>query len=114
MELYPGDSYAMDTQWCPTRMGSEFKTATYSGVVGQSLAATGKPDGLVLSGSIRSVLCAGKLVAHFYNRGGEVLGTAMMDSVTPFEPVKLQTTLQAPAGTARVSLHLVDQQGLDR
>ena len=57
---------------------------------------------------------AGKLVAHFYNRGGEALGTAMMDSVTPLEPVKLQTILQAPAGTARVSLHLVDQQGLDR
>ena len=94
-------------------MGSEFKTATYSGVVGQSLAATGKPDGLVLSGAF-GVFYAGKLVAHFYNRGGEAIGTAMLDSVTPLEPVKLQTTLQAPAGTARVSLHVVDQQGLDR
>jgi len=110
VELYPGESYAMDTQWYPTRMGSEFKAATFSGVVGQALAAAGKPDGLVLSG-VFGAFYAGKLVAHFYNRGGEVLGTAMMDSVTPFEPVKLQTTLQAPAGTARVSLHSCLQIG---
>jgi hypothetical protein len=77
------------------------------------LAVAGKPDGLVLTGAF-GVFYAGKLVAHFYNRGGEALGTAMMDSVTPLEPVKLQTTLQAPTGTARVSVHLVDQQGLDR
>jgi hypothetical protein len=113
VELYPGESYAMDTQWYPTRMGSDFKATTFSGVVGQPLAVAGKPDGLVLTGAF-GVFYAGKLVAHFYNRGGEALGTAMMDSVTPLEPVKLQTTLQAPTGTARVSVHLVDQQGLDR
>ena len=113
VELYPGESYALDTQWYPTRMGSDFKTATYSGVVGQPLAASGTPDGLVLSGSF-GVFYAGKLVAHYYSRGGEAVGTAELQSVLPLEPVKLQATLQAPYGTARVSLHVVDQQGLDR
>lgn len=113
VELYPGESYAMDTQWYPTRMGNEFKTATYSGVVGQPLAASGTPDGVMLSGSF-GVFYVGKLVAHYYSRGGEAAGTAELQSVTPLEPVKLQATVQAPSGTARVSVHLVDLQGLDR
>jgi hypothetical protein len=113
VELYPGETYAMDTQWFPTRMGSEFKTTTYSGVIGQPLAVAGTPEGLVLSGNF-GVFYAGKLVAHYYSRGGEALGTASLDSVTPLEAVKLQATVQAPPGTARVSLHVEDQQGLDR
>jgi hypothetical protein len=110
--LYPGETYAMDTQWYPTRMGSDFKGPTYSGVVGQPLAVAGTPAGLVLSGEF-GVFYAGKLIAHFYSRGGELLGSATLDTVTPLQPVKLQETVQAPAGTARVSLHVVDEQGLD-
>src|SRR6185312_17228837 len=39
VELAPGESFAMETTWYPTRMGKEFKTATWSGVVGQMLEA---------------------------------------------------------------------------
>jgi hypothetical protein len=111
VELAPGESYAMDTQWFPTRMGEEFKTTTYSGVIGAPLTATATPAGLVLSGSF-GVFYAGDLVAHFY--GGGSAGTAKLMSVTPIEPVQLQTTLQAPPNTTRVSVHLVDASGLDR
>jgi hypothetical protein len=111
VELAPGESYAMDTQWYPTRMGKDFKTTTYSGVIGTPLTATATPAGLVLSGSF-GVFYAGDLVAHFYGRG--VGGTAKLMSVTPIEPVELQTTLQAPPNTSRVSVHLVDASGLDR
>jgi len=111
VELAPGESYAMDTQWFPTRMGEDFKTTTYSGVIGTPLTATATPAGLVLSGSF-GVFYAGDLVAHFYGRGGG--GTAKLMSVTPIEPVQLQTTLQAPPNTTRVSVHLVDSSGLDR
>jgi hypothetical protein len=113
VELYPGESYAMDTQWYPTRMGSDMKTTTYSGVVGQPLAVAGTPEGLVLSGSF-GVFYAGKLIAHYYSRGGEAVGMAELGAVTPLDPVKLQATVQAPSGTARVSVHVVDLQGLDR
>jgi hypothetical protein len=113
IELAPGESYAMDTQWYPTRMGEDFETATYSGVVGQPLAVAGTPNGLVLTGEF-GVFYAGKLVARYYSRGGSALGAATLDSVTPLQQIKLQTTVQAPAGTARVSLHVIDQQGLDR
>ena len=43
VELAPGESYAMDTQWYPTRMGEDFKTTTYSGVIGTPLTATATP-----------------------------------------------------------------------
>lgn len=111
VELAPGESYAMDTQWYPTRMGEDFKTTTYSGVIGTPLTATATSAGLVLSGSF-GVFYAGDLVAHFYGRGGG--STAKLMSVNPTEPVRLQTTIQAPPDTTRVSVHLVDSQGLDR
>jgi hypothetical protein len=111
VELAPGESYAMDTQWYPTRMGEDFKTTTYSGVIGTPLTATATPAGLVLSGTF-GVFYAGDLVVHFYGRG--VRGTAKLMSVTPIEPVQLQTTIQAPPNTSRVSVHLVDASGLDR
>jgi hypothetical protein len=111
VELAPGESYAMDTQWYPTRMGEDFKTTTYSGVIGTPLTATATPAGLVLSGNF-GVFYAGDLVAHFYGRGAG--GTAKLMSVTPTEPVHLQTTVQAPSKTTRVSVHLVDSTGLDR
>ena len=80
-------------------------------MIGKPLTATSTPAGLVLSGSF-GVFYAGDLVAHFYGRGGG--GTAKLMSVTPTEPVPLQTTLQAPPHTNRVSVHLVDASGLDR
>jgi hypothetical protein len=111
--LYPGESYAMDTQWYPTRMGHDLKAPTWSGVIGQPLAATSTPNGLRLSGEF-GVFYAGNLMAHYYSVDGEDLGTATLDSVTPLQPIKLEETVQAPPATGRVSLHVVDQQGLDR
>ncbi len=110
VELAPGESYTLDTTWYPTRMGEDFKTTTWAGVVGTPLTATRTSDGLVLSGSF-GVFYAGKLVAHFYP-GREL--TQQLMSVTPLEPVKLQATVQAPPDIARVSIHLVDESGLDR
>ena len=40
--------------------------------------------------------------------------TAKLMSVTPTEPVQLHMTLKAPPNTTRVSVHLVDSNGLDR
>jgi hypothetical protein len=111
IELAPGESYAMDTQWYPTRMGEDFKSTTYSGVIGTPLSASATSAGLLLSGSF-GVFYAGDLVAHFYGRGGG--GNAKLMSVTPTEPVHLQITVQAPPNTTRVSVHLVDAQGQDR
>ena len=111
VDLAPGETYAMDTQWYPTRMGEDFKTTTYSGVIGTPLTATSTPAGLVLSGSF-GVFYAGDIVAHLYGRG--VRTSAKLMSVVPTEPVHLHTVLQAPPNTKRVSVHHVDSYGLDR
>jgi hypothetical protein len=113
VELYPGETYAMDTQWFPARIGSDFKTTTYSGVIGQPLAATATTNALTLTGNF-AVFYPGQLVVHFYNHDGEALGTAPLGPVSPLNPVKLHATLQPPPETARISLHLVDPEGLDR
>jgi len=81
-------------------------------VIGTPLTATATPAGLVLAGSF-GVFYTGDLVAHYYGRGG-ASGTAKLVPVTPLEPVQLQTTVQAPPNTSRVSVHLVDAQGVDR
>jgi hypothetical protein len=111
--LDPGETYAMDTQWYPTRMGSNLKTATYAGAVGRPLAASSTPDGLALSGEF-GVFFAGQIEARFYDRRGMRLGAAAVQKVTPLEMVTLQQLVKAPDDTVRVSLHLVDERGLDR
>jgi hypothetical protein len=113
IRLAPGETYAMDTQWFPTRMGGNFKGANYAGVVGQPLTATWTTDGLALAGEF-GVFYAGKLEARFYGRGGARIGTAPVMDVTPTKLVTLQQTVKAPPETTRVSLHLVDPKGLDR
>ncbi len=113
VELKPGETYTMETEWYPTRMGEDFKTTTWAGVIGKPLTASATPAGLALSGSF-GVFYAGDLVAHFYARGGAAVGTAKLAPVTPFEPVQLQATVQPPPNTVRVSLHVVDAQGIDR
>ena len=97
----------------PQLVASSFQNAAYSGVIGAPLAAAATPNGLVLTGSF-GVFYTGQLVAHFYNRGGEAIGTAPAGDANPLQPLKLQVTLQAPPEANRVSLHVVDAQGLDR
>jgi hypothetical protein len=113
VRLEPGETYAMDTQWFPTRMGGDFKTATYAGVVGQPLTATSGSSGIALSGEFGAFF-PGQLELRFYDRGGARLKTAVIQEVTPVEIIRLQQTVEAPDGAARVALHLIDRQGLDR
>ena len=113
IRLDPGETYAMDTQWFPTRMGSGFVTATYAGAVGRPLSAVGSQSGILLDGEF-GCFFPGHLEARFYDRGGARLGVQTMQNVTPLETVDLKQTVPAPPGVVRVSLHLVDRQGLDR
>jgi hypothetical protein len=103
----------MQTEWLPTRMGSEFKTATWAGVIGDPLTAERGADGLVIAGRF-GVFFSGHPIARFYDRGGLLIGSATLPDVSPLEPVALKATLQAPADTARVSVHLIDAHGVDR
>jgi hypothetical protein len=112
--LRPGESCSFDTEWFPTRSGSEFHGVTDAGILIMPLQATGTENGKVkLSGSF-GVFYSGRLIARFYDEQGRSVGTAAVAEVNPTEPVSLQAELAHAAKASRVSIHLVDENGIDR
>lgn len=113
-KLRPGESCALDTEWLPTRAGSEFHGATDAGIVIRPLQITRLESGKFKFSASYGVFFPGRLIAHFYDEHGSSLGTAPVADVTPSQAVTLASDVAAPDTTARVSLHLVDQDGTDR
>jgi hypothetical protein len=111
--LSPGESCSFDTQWFPTRSGSDFRGVSDPGVVMRPLQATFDGGKVKLSGSF-GVFFEGRLVAHFYDQHGASLGVMHVAKVSPTEPVTLESQLTPPTRAVRVSLHLEDESGLDR
>jgi hypothetical protein len=114
IELNPGETYAMDTEWFPTRMGSTFSTATFSGVAGRPFVASKNPDGQLQLVGAFGVFFPGQLIAHLYNAEGLRIASIPLDSVSPVDPIELSKTIAAPAEASRISIHLIDSRGLDR
>jgi hypothetical protein len=113
VKLNPGESYAMDTRWFPTRTGRELKAVTYAGVMRRALSATSTSTGLALEGHF-GVFFAGELEVRFYDARGYRLGAAPVQAVSPLDVVTVKQVVRAPADTTRVSLHLIDRGGTDR
>lgn len=111
--LRPGESCSFDTEWFPTRAGSDFRGVTDPGVVMRPLQATVENGKVKLAGSF-GVFFEGHLVAHFYDQHGASIGVMPVAEVSPTEPVTLETQVTPSAKAARVSLHLEDESGLDR
>ena len=112
--LRPGESCNLDTEWFPTRAGSEFHGVTEAGLVASPLRASRLESGkLKLSGSF-GVFFTGRLVAHFYDEHGASLGSVPVANADPVELVTLETETAPPGQPGRVSLHLEDSNGLDR
>jgi hypothetical protein len=114
VQLRPGETRDLDTEWFPTRATTEFRGVEDAGVVVRPLQATRLETGhLRLSGSF-GVFFTGRFVAHFYDEHGGVLVTAPLIQVDPTELVQLELELVPPAKSSRISLHLEDSSGLDR
>jgi hypothetical protein len=111
--LRPGESCDLDTEWSPTRAGNEFHGVKDAGIVIRPLQSTLMADGKIrLSGSF-GVFSSGHLVAHFYDGHGARLGSASIANVDPSEAVQLGTDVVPPGKTARISLHVEDDHGVD-
>jgi hypothetical protein len=111
--LRPGESCDLDTEWFPTRGGSEFHGVRDAGIVIHPLQTTLLEDGKIrLSGSF-GVFCSGHLIARFYNEHGSQLGSMPISRVDPTETVLLDTEVVAPGKPSRVSLHVEDDHGVD-
>jgi hypothetical protein len=112
--LDPGQSYHFDTEWLPTRGSASFRGVSDAGVILNPLrAAQTEAKEIALTGAF-GVFFSGKLVAHLYDGRGVAMGIRELGRVEPQDAVKLQTDLKDAAQTARISLHLVDANGLDR
>jgi hypothetical protein len=68
---------------------------------------------LKLSGSF-GAFYSGHLLAHFYDQHGRAIGMAQLIEVDPSQAVSLETEILPPATTSRLSIHLVDESGVDR
>ncbi len=114
VQLQPGETRDLDTEWFPTRAGSEFHGVEDAGIVVRPLRASLLTTGGVrLSGSL-GVFFAGRLVAHFYDEHGASVGRIPLTQVDPNTLADLDTELTPSSKPARISLHLEDVNGLDR
>jgi hypothetical protein len=115
VRLDPGQSYHFDTSWFPTRGSASFQGVTDAGVILKPLHASQTAAGkeIALTGAF-GVFFSGKLVAHIYDARGVAIATRELEQVDPKNPTKLQATLKDAGQAARISLHLVDANGLDR
>jgi hypothetical protein len=103
----------MDTAWFPSRMGRDFHTVTDAGLIGRPLVATRDGGNINLSGSF-GVFFPGKLAAYLYDTGGLGTGHVSLQSVNPQDEVELHQPIAAAKDVARVSLHLIDGNDVDR
>jgi hypothetical protein len=112
--LNPAEECQFDTDWFPTRTESDIHGITDAGILVHALRATQLDGGKIrLTGSF-GVFYAGRLIAHLYDDRGAGLDTAPVAQVTPAELVDLKTDITPAGRAARLSLHLVDQNGVDR
>jgi hypothetical protein len=112
--LRPGEACQLETDWFPTRADSEFYGVTEAGTLIKPLQAMRLESGKVkLSGSF-GVFFSGKLVAHFYDEHGASTEALTVAEVSPNDLVVLDKEISSSGKPGRVSLHLEDQNGLDR
>jgi hypothetical protein len=112
--LRPGEACQLETDWFPTRADSEFHGVTDAGIMTKTLLGVRLENGKVrMSGSF-GVFFPGRLVAHFYDEHGSMTETMPLGAATPTNLVVLDTEIAPRGKPTRVSLHLEDQDGLDR
>src|SRR5271169_102173 len=87
VQLRPGETRDLDTDWFPTRTGGEFHGVEDAGIVVRPLRAGRLETGAIrLSGSF-GVFFAGRLIAHLYNEHGASVGTMPLSQVDPSDLV---------------------------
>jgi len=111
--LPPRQTSLLESEWFPTRMTPQFVNATEAGMIGRELAASAAAGGVRLTGFF-GVFYAGHLVARVYDSRGVALKTIDVTKADPLEAVSLDAVIPAPPEAATVSLHLIDEHGLDR
>jgi hypothetical protein len=113
IELQPGQSYAMETSWWPTRADNRLHGVTSAGVILSPLTIAIPDNSIVLSG-LFGVFFPGNLQARLFDSNGVEQQRIDLQSVAPQARVELHREVQPSKRPARISIHLVDEQGIDR
>jgi hypothetical protein len=111
--LAPGETYAMDTEWFPARMGKNLIAVTDAGVVQIPLAAVRTPKGVHLSG-LFGAFFPGRIEAWLFDAQNANVAAVTLQNMSVNTPIDLHEDISAPANADHVSLHLIDAQGNDR
>jgi len=112
--LRPNESCSFETEWFPTRSGSEFHGVTDAGIVIRPLRATGMESGKIKLSGLFGVFYPGRTIARFYDEYGHSVGITPVIDVDPSKAVSLDTEISPPQKSARLSIHLLDESGTDR
>jgi hypothetical protein len=112
--LRAGESCTMDTEWFPTRAGSEFHGVTDAGVLIRPLKATVEDGNKIKLSATFGVFYSGRLVAHLYGDHGHAMTEITIADVNPNEPVSLDKEIACQGMCSRLSIHLLDDDGVDR
>lgn len=110
--LQPGASYAMDTEWFPTRNDQAVQSVTYAGMVAKPLSLAETADGSRLTGSF-AVFFPGRLEAELFDRQGVRRNQVALGAVSPRNRTDLDAPIALPPDIVRVSLHLIGDGGID-
>jgi hypothetical protein len=113
VELKPGESYAMDTDWFPTRVSGRITNVADAGVVAGPITAEATSDGVNISGSL-GVFFRGKLVADFQDVSEKRIHSIDLLSVSPEASVELRQEIKIRSTAKRLEIHLLDDEGKDR
>lgn len=113
VRLQPGETYAMDTEWYPTRAGEDVLEVREAGVITKHLNVSNGPGTWRLTGSF-GVFYPGRVVARFLDQDGKQISEVKLRSVTPSEPLNLQERINVPKGANRLALHLLGSHSQDR
>lgn len=112
--LRPGEACNLDTEWFPTRVEPDLHSVTEAGIVARPLRANRLENGKIKLAGVFGVFFEGRLVAHFYDHHGSELQNVPVRNVDPTQLVTLETEVALAGKPARISLHLEDNNGLDR
>jgi hypothetical protein len=115
-KLQPGESYTWKYDWYLTSIGagkSEVVDCTSAGVVAEPLSAKVENGKIRLKGRF-GVFAQGTLVVVMKDaQGKDVERNKIIEGVFPVIPVVIDHAVAMPAGTASVTLVLVDGAGTD-
>lgn len=112
--LWPGEEYAFNVYWGPTRITNPvLHRPSSAGAISEPLSGKVEGGRVTLRG-VFGVFTPGILEAVFYTPQGEDLSHEVLQAVDPREIVRLEKAVPVPSDAFRVSVLLRDADGENR